>query len=179
MTNGLQQRHVDFSETDQRSVANVGRVRSLHIAPERSAEMQAVERAYAVSGRGFEGDRYFHKRGTWSQHPGSGRQITLIETETLLALERDYGIVLAPARARRNIVTSGVCLNDLVGSEFRVGKVRLRGMRLCDPCAHLERLSAPGTLRALVGRGGLRADVLSDGVVCVGDPIAVGADASI
>jgi MOSC domain-containing protein YiiM len=179
MTNGLQQKHIAFSETHQRSVANVGRVWSLHIAPERSAEMQTVERAYAVSGRGLEGDRYFHRRGTWSPHPGSGRQITLIEMETLLALERDYGIVLAPARARRNIVTSGVCLNDLLGNGFRVGKVRLRGTRLCDPCAHLERLSVHGTLRALVDRGGLRADVLSDGFICVGDVIALVAGASI
>lgn len=154
-------------------MVNLGRVASLHIAGEGGAEMRTVERAYAVSGRGFEGDRYFHERGTWSQHPGSGRQVTLIGAEALEALERDYGIRLAPAQTRRNIVTSGGRLNDLVGKEFRVGEARLRGMRLCDPCAHLERLTVPGTLRALVHRGGLRADVLSDGFVCIGDPMTL------
>ena len=82
---------------------------------------------------------------------------------------------LAPEDARRNIVTRGVDLNALVGTAFRIGDVECFGQRLCEPCAHLERLTAnagkPGTLRALIHKGGLRADLLSDGEIRVGDEI--------
>lgn len=150
-----------------------GSVVSLHIASTGAALMQSVDHAFAVRGRGLDGDRYFHERGTYSNRAGTGRQITLIESEALHALERDYGIALAPAQTRRNIVTRGVPLNHLVGQEFRVGAVLLRGMRLCDPCAHLESLSVAGALRGLIHRGGLRADVLADGPIRVGDAITV------
>ena len=84
---------------------------------------------------------------------------------------------LAPEEARRNVVTRGVDLNALVGERFRIGDVECFGQRLCEPCAHLERLTAQagkrGTLRALIHKGGLRADVVSDGTVRVGDEIAV------
>lgn len=135
--------------------------------------MQSVTHVLAVPGRGIEGDRYSDERGTWSRHPGTGRQVTLIESEVLEALARDYGVELAAAVLRRNIVTAGAALNHFVGREFRAGEARLRGMRPCDPCAYLERLSAPGILRALAQRGGLRADVLSGGIIRVGDLVAV------
>jgi MOSC domain-containing protein YiiM len=150
-----------------------GRILSLHIADAEGAPMQTVERATMVRGRGISGDRYFFERGTWSKHPGNGRQVTLIENEALETLQREHRITIAPALARRNIVTIGVALNHLVGREFRIGEIRLRGMRLCDPCAHLEKLSVSGALRALVHRGGLRADILSDGVVRAGEPITI------
>jgi MOSC domain-containing protein YiiM len=77
----------------------------------------------------------------------------------------------APQDARRNVVTRGIDLNALVGRRFTVGDVECIGRRLCEPCAHLERLS-PGTLRPLVHRGGLRADLLGDGTIHVGDPVS-------
>jgi MOSC domain-containing protein YiiM len=73
--------------------------------------------------------------------------------------------------ARRNIVTRGIDLNALVGERFAVGEVQCLGQRLCEPCAHLQRLTQPGTLRGLVHRGGLRADILAGGVIRVGDEI--------
>jgi MOSC domain-containing protein YiiM len=78
---------------------------------------------------------------------------------------------LAHAEARRNVVTRGIDLNALVGRRFRVGKVECLGQRLCEPCSHLEHLTTKGALRALIHRGGLRADVLSDGEVTTGAPI--------
>jgi MOSC domain-containing protein YiiM len=155
-----------------------GRILSLHIADAGGAPMQTVERAMMVSGRGIRGDRYYYERGTWSKHPGSGRQVTLIENEALETLQREHRITIGPALARRNIVTIGIALNHLVGREFRIGEIRLRGMRLCDPCAHLEKLSVSGALRALVHRGGLRADILSDGVVRAGEPVTIAPDDS-
>ena len=100
------------------------------------------------------------------------REITLIEAEAIEAVPREYGVELSPAEARRNIVTRGVALNHLVGREFRVGNVVLRGIRLCEPCEHLERLTRPGVLEALVHRGGLRAQIVSGGTIQVGDSIS-------
>jgi MOSC domain-containing protein YiiM len=150
-----------------------GRVVSLHITSSGGAIMQTVDRALAIAGRGLDGDRYCNACGTYSDRPGNGRQITLIESEALEALERDYGIALAPAQARRNVVTRAVALNHLVGGDFGIGEVRLRGMRLCDPCAHLESLSTCGALRGLTHRGGLRADILSGGIIRIGDSITL------
>jgi len=134
--------------------------------------MQTVGLVRAVAGRGLEGDRYFHKSGTYSNEPGTGRHVTLIEIEAIDALGRDYDIELAAALARRNIVTRDVPLNHLVGREFTVGSVVLRGTRLCEPCVHLQKLTRAGVLRGLIHRGGLRAEIVSDGTIRVGDSIA-------
>ena len=97
--------------------------------------------------------------------------MTLIASEMLDLYARERGTLLEPADARRNLVTRGVSLNDLVGKIFRVGDVRLKGVRLAEPCKHLERLTHRGVAKGLVHRGGLRADVLDEGVLRVGDDI--------
>lgn len=148
-----------------------GTVLSIHIAAGATDPTQSVSEARVVKGRGLEGDRYFHGRGTWSSHPGTGRQITLIESEALEALERESGIVLAPGASRRNVVTRGVPLNHLVDRQFRVGQALLRGIRLCEPCKHLEDLNRPGVCSALQHRGGLRADILQEGIIRVGGQV--------
>jgi len=134
--------------------------------------MNSVTNARAVVGKGLEGDRYFNKAGTYSNDPGSGRDITLIEIEAIEALRRDYQIELDPSQARRNIVTQGVALNHLVDREFKIGDVILRGTRLCDPCSHLEKLTRKGVMRGLIHRGGLRAEIISDGTLRPGDTIS-------
>ncbi|MFQ5896901.1 MAG: MOSC domain-containing protein [Candidatus Methylomirabilia bacterium] len=138
--------------------------------------MVSVGEVRALAGRGLEGDRYFHRVGTYSDKPAPrggppAREVTLIEIEAIEALKREYGIALDPGDSRRNIVTRGVSLNHLVGREFRVGGVALRGARLCEPCSHLEQLTQQGVLRALVHRGGLRAEILRDGMIRVGDSV--------
>ena len=148
-----------------------GAVTSIHLAPAAEAPPFAVVEANAVRGRGLEGDRYFAGAGTFSDRPGTGRHVTLIEQEVIEAVAAE-GIDLAAGRHRRNVVTCGLSLNHLVGREFRIGDVVLRGARLCEPCAHLARLTQPQALPALVHRGGLRADVVRGGLVRVGDEIA-------
>ncbi|HLH26375.1 MAG TPA: MOSC domain-containing protein [Chloroflexota bacterium] len=148
-----------------------GVVVSIHLAPAAGAAPTPVEAARAVPGKGLEGDRYFAGAGTYSRLAGTGRALTLIEDEALEALLDEGGIELAPGASRRNVVTRGVPLNHLVNREFYVGAVRLRGMRLCEPCAYLERLTQAGVRRALVHRGGLRADIVSEGVIHVGDTV--------
>jgi MOSC domain-containing protein YiiM len=132
--------------------------------------MSTVEQVRAVAARGLEGDRYFLGLGTfWKPKPDY--EVTLIEIEALEALERDYGVVLVPAEARRNIVTRGLALNHLVGQEFQVGEAILRGLRLCEPCAHLERLTHTDLIQGLTHRGGLRAQILIGGAIKVGDAV--------
>ena len=154
-----------------------GSVEAVVVAAAAEAPTVLVDRAMARAGRGLEGDRYFDRRGTFSSAHGRGHDLTLIEAEVLDELELPSGR-LAPAEARRNIVTRGIDLNALVGEHFTIGAVECFGQRLCEPCAHLERLTAAagksGTLRALIHKGGLRADVLSDGEIGVGDRIAQG-----
>lgn len=149
-----------------------GTVVSIHIAPTASAPTLSVAEVRAVPGKGLEGDRYFMTTGTYSDRPGPAREATLIEIEAIEALARDYGVTIAPGDARRNLVTRGIALNHLVGREFLVGDVRLRGIRLCEPCAHLQKLTGQEkVLPGLVHRGGLRAQVLSEGVIRAGDPV--------
>jgi MOSC domain-containing protein YiiM len=146
-----------------------GRVVSLHLAAEASAPMQTVTEVRAIPGRGLEGDRYFTGTGFYSKRPGAGgREVTLIEMESVEALD---GIKLSAADSRRNIATAGVPLNHLVGREFYVGPVRMRGVRLCEPCQHLEELTERGVMNGLVHRGGLRAQVLTEGVIRPGDVV--------
>jgi MOSC domain-containing protein YiiM len=148
-----------------------GSVMAIHIASTGAAPMKSVARAKVVLGRGLEGDRYYSKLGTYSNQPGSGRDVTLIEIEAIEGLKRDYEIQLDPGQSRRNIVTKGIALNHFVERDFRIGDVVLRGTRLCEPCAHMEKLTAKGALRGLIHRGGLRAEIVKGGTIKVGDVI--------
>ncbi len=149
-----------------------GTVVSLHIAKEAAGAMTSVGDVRAVAGKGLEGDRYLRDVGTFSKKPKPDREVTLIESEAIEAVSRDYGITLAPGDTRRNIVTRNMALNHLVGREFSVGGVRLRGVGLCEPCSHLAKLTNPDVSKALVHRGGLRAQILTDGIIRVGDVIS-------
>ena len=148
-----------------------GKVMGLYIAPEAKILPHAVEEVTAVSGRGLEGDRYFLQIGTFSQTPGTGRHVTLIAIEDLEAAQREHGLVLSAAEARRNIVTRGVDMNALIGKDFRVGEVVLRGMRLSEPCKHLADVTGQDVFTGLLHRAGLRADIISGGMIRVGDEI--------
>jgi hypothetical protein len=144
--------------------AAVGSVVGLLVAPDAEKPLVRVDSVSAVAGRGLAGDRYFDGRGTFSG-TGRGYQLTLVEAEVLDDVDLSW------EQARRNVVTRDVALNTLVGRRFSVGTAECIGRRLAEPCAHLERLSRPGLLRPLVHRGGLRADVLADGEIAVGDSV--------
>jgi MOSC domain-containing protein YiiM len=148
-----------------------GEVVHLFVAADKGVPLVSKKRVRAVAGLGLEGDRYFDERGTFSKKKGPDRQITFIEIEAIDALARDYGIRLAPKDARRNVVTRGVPLNHLVGEEFTVGRVRCRGLRLCEPCGYLEGRTTEGVREGLLHRGGLRAEILEGGEIAVGDTI--------
>lgn len=142
------------------------------IARSPESQMVACTEVRAVPGRGLEGDRYFSGTGTFSPQPQRPDfELTFIEQEQIEAFAAASALPFTALNARRNIVTAGVKLNDLAGREFFVGEVRVRGVRLCEPCNYLAKISFPETLKGLVHRGGLRAQILSEGVIRVGDVI--------
>ena len=150
----------------------VARVVSIHVAPDRGAPTISIAQVRAVPGKGLVGDRHFGRAESDPDAPRPDREITLVEAETIEALARDYGMRLEPGDVRRNIVTRGVGLNHLVERRFTVGEVAVLGLRLCEPCAHLAELTHENVLPGLVHRGGLRAQILTEGVIRVGDEIA-------
>jgi len=135
--------------------------------------MREVAEVRAVPGKGLEGDRYFNSAGTFTGDHRRDSEVTLIAVEDLSAMARETNVSLQPGDARRNVVTEGVDLRTLVGREFRLGLVRLRGVRLSEPCRHLAKLTDDRVLRGLVHRSGLQAAILDEGMLRVGDPVVV------
>ncbi len=149
-----------------------GRLVAILIAASASAAMAAMDAVEAVAGVGLLGDRYASGAGTFSPSPQRPDfEVTLVEQENLDHHTRESGTEFNASMARRNLVTLGIDLNALVGREFQVGAVRLRGIRLCEPCNHLAKATHAGILRGLLHRGGLRAAIVEGGTLRVGDII--------
>jgi MOSC domain-containing protein YiiM len=143
---------------------NEGSVEAIFISGERGELPQPIESVVAVAGKGLVGNRYFD-----TGYPG--KELTLIEAEALEALEAEHGIRLDAAASRRNVLTRGVRLNDLVGQRFRVGELECRGIELCEPCVTLEAMTEPGVIKGLVHRGGLNAEIVVGGELRPGDAV--------
>jgi MOSC domain-containing protein YiiM len=141
-----------------------GQLVAIYVGKRKREDLQEVDQVEAVPGRGLLGDRYFRRDGAGSPQ----QEVTLIEAEAIEALARDADVVLRPAQARRNLLTRGVPLNHLVGREFSLDGVVLRGLRLCEPCSHLEAMTFPGIIRHLCHRGGLRAQIVQGGILRAG-----------
>ena len=118
--------------------------------------------------QGPRGDRYFLAEP--AKRPDGG-DLTLIEAEALESFSAETGIPLSHQESRRNVLTRGARLNELVGRRFRVGEVECLGIELCEPCSHLQGLTRPGVLKGMVDRGGLRVDVVRSGTIRVGDDL--------
>ena len=150
-----------------------GEVVQIYVAPAKTVPMKSVDVVTAIAGRGLDGDRYAAGAGTFTPRSERlrGYDLTLIEGEVLERAVLPDGSRLPAVESRRNVVTRGVDLNALVGREFRIGSVRAFGQRLCEPCAHLQRLTRPGVVAGFVHQGGLRADILTGGEIHVGDAV--------
>jgi MOSC domain-containing protein YiiM len=156
-----------------------GKVVAIFICPEKGKPMQAVQEVRAIAGVGLEGDRYATGKGTYSGLPNrsdkskSNRQVTLISEslfdEANMLLDVPYTLI----ETRRNIVINGdIDVVSLVGKEFSVGPVRIRGFEDCTPCKIPEKMSGkPGFERAFKNAGGLRAEILTDGLIRIGDEL--------
>jgi hypothetical protein len=141
--------------------AGIGVVEALVVAPAAEAPVTVVDEAIAIAGQGLEGDRYADGTGTFASGR-AGSALTLVDAAVLDTFD-------GALDHRRNVVVRGTDLDALVGRDFTLGAARCRGRRLCEPCAHLDRLNDGGVLRPLVHRGGLRADILRGGAIRVGD----------
>jgi MOSC domain-containing protein YiiM len=142
---------------------DAGRVEGIFVAAENGELPQPVDSVRALSGKGLEGNRYFFADGA----APPGQALTLIAAEELDAAEID----ISAAESRRNVLTSGIDVNALVGKRFKIGELECYGVELCEPCNHLQTITGKDVLGTLVHRAGLNVDILTDGVIAVGDPI--------
>ena len=99
--------------------------------------------------------------------------MTLVAAEAMDAVASEGDVSIEPAATRRNVLTRGIDVNELEGKRFRIGNVECVGIELCEPCSHLESMTQPGAIKALIHRAGLNADILSDGEISVGDAVAL------
>jgi MOSC domain-containing protein YiiM len=149
-----------------------GSVVEIFVAPESAAEMVSLPEVRALADRGLEGDRFF--RDSWNAVNRSDKAVSFIEDEVLQLAAQELGVASIGQKSRRNIVTRGVPLVELLHREFTVGGVLMRGIRLFEPCGHLVKVSKlPGIFKALDHRSGLKAAILSNGAIRVGDQIAL------
>jgi MOSC domain-containing protein YiiM len=146
-----------------------GQVEAIFVAAERGKLPAPVDRVRARAGRGLEGNRYYWEDG--DAPPGRG--ITLIAAEAVNAVASEGVVSVEPAATRRNVLTRGIDVNELVGKRFRIGDVECEGIELCEPCTHLESMTQPGMVKAFVHRAGLNADILTDGEISVGDAVVI------
>ena len=136
--------------------------------------MISAEHLFCLAGKGIEGDRYALGTGTYSKKPEPGRQLTIIEIEELEALKHLPDISCIPEQCRRNVISQGIRLNDLVGKIISIGNVELKVHRLCQPCGYLEgKLKKPGLKDALWDKGGVRCEILNDGTITVENTISL------
>ena len=148
-----------------------GSVAAIYVRPEKSGATMSVVETEAVPGKGLAGDWLHAEYADKDENPEPKRHVTLIESEAIEGAAKEYNLQLDASETRRNIVTRDTPLNHLIGREFVVGEATLLGIKLCEPCGHLEKLTRPGVRQALVHRGGLRARILVGGTIRVGDGI--------
>ena len=151
-----------------------GRVKGIYIAPKMGANVSGHQKVSVRAGKGIEGDRYFSNTGkNRSNYKGQPDwEITLIESEVIEAFNHDTGNKFHESDFRRNLVTEGIRLNDLVGKTFNINGVSFYGVQLCEPCASLQKRLAVKILPDLIGKGGLRAQIRGVGLLNVGDAIS-------
>ena len=146
-----------------------GLVEAIFVTSEHGELPAPVERVQARAGCGLEGNRYYWTDGD----APPGRAVTLVAAEAMEAVASEGDVAIEPAATRRNVLTRGIDVNELMGKRFLIGNVECEGVELCEPCSHLESITQPGVIKAFVHRAGLNADILSDGEINVGDKVAL------
>jgi MOSC domain-containing protein YiiM len=139
----------------------------IFVASKRGAPMSPEHSVEALTEGGLTGDRYSEAKNRRSPD----YQVTFIELENIEAFTQATGLPLSPDMPRRNIITRGIRLNGLCGKRFKVGRARFEGLELCEPCSLFAKRTHREVLQFFVGKGGLRARIVSGGEICVGDAI--------
>lgn len=152
-----------------------GFVKEIFISQLAGAEMRSIKSAELVKGKGIVGDRYFKKIGTFSEalEETGDFEVTLIESEEVEAFEKKLALGYTAKEFRRNLVTSGIALGELIGKEFTIGSVVLKGVRYCEPCAHLAGILGNEIMVHMVHKTGLRALITLGGEISVNSKVVV------
>jgi MOSC domain-containing protein YiiM len=151
-----------------------GKLLAIAIARQAKGAMELVDSIDAVAGEGLHGDRYGAGQGA-AQFKGRRKpenEVTLIAREAIEAANDEFNFTIDHLQTRRNLLTEGLPLNELVGKTFRVGNVVLKGLERCEPCGYLEKRTFAGIKEALKNRGGLRCCILKGGEIRAGDSIS-------
>ncbi|MDF1589669.1 MAG: MOSC domain-containing protein [Gammaproteobacteria bacterium] len=153
----------------------MAKVKEILIAPKANASIMSLSQAQLDAGKGIVGDRYYSAQGTFSEHLKDlpDVELTLIEQEQIQRFNDITSLDYSGQDFRRNIVTEGIKLNELVDKTFSIGDVSCRGIRLCEPCGHLAKQLGSEILDHMIHRGGLRAQILSDGQIQLGDALTL------
>lgn len=160
---------------EKRAVLIAGKLLAIAIARQAKGPMELIESVELVGGEGIRGDRYGAGIGA-AQFQGRRKpanEITLIAEEAIAAANDEFNYTIEHLDTRRNLLTSGVALNELIGKTFCIGACLLKGLERCEPCGYLERRTFVGIREALKGRGGLRCCVVRGGAIRVGDRVVV------
>lgn len=152
----------------------IGKVEDILIADGSGSKMRSMSSVLLEPGKGIVGDRYYNKTGTFSKTltEEGDFEVTLIEQEKISAFNEATGLEYRPEDFRRNIVTTGISLNDLEGQSFYVGDVKLHCTRLCEPCAYLANILGKSIMEHMLHKAGLRAVILEGGEIAAGAVIS-------
>ena len=146
----------------------MSKVIRLGIAKNNNQKIQEVEKIELLPGKGVVGDRHF------DENNDVRNQVTLIESENIDYYNNKFNTDYSYLDFRRNVVTKGIQLNDLVGKKLLIGSVKMQGHDLCRPCKHLEEtLKGQDIVKEFLRRGGLRCEILNSGIVNIEDEIKV------
>jgi MOSC domain-containing protein YiiM len=153
-----------------------GKIVKLLISKDTQTPMLNVNQIVLEVGKGIFGDRYYNQVGTFSNKGEiePDRDVTLIEIEKIDALNKEHNLEITAEDLRRNIVITNCDLNSLVGKEFQIGEVVLKGLRLCEPCKYLaDKLNEKKTLTEMVHKAGLRAQIIKGGSINLDSQVEV------
>jgi len=144
----------------------MAKVFEIAICKKSKDQMTSVNNVEVKASRGLVNDRYFMENNDIKS------QITLIEIENISEYNKTFETSILPIQFRRNIITEGLKLNELVGKEFFVGEVKLKAHDLCRPCKYLqEKLNKENIVKEFLHKGGIRCEILCNGKIYVGDKI--------
>ena len=146
----------------------MGKVYKLGIATDYNKKIQETESIEVITDKGVVGDRHF------KDYNDPYCQLSLIESENIDQYNTKYDLNISYVDFRRNIITKGIKLNDLVGKKLKIGSVEVEGMDLCRPCRHLnESLNQDNVLKEFLRKGGLRCQILTSSSINIGDKVEV------
>ncbi len=144
------------------------KVYKIGIAKNDNQKIDNVESIEVVKDKGIVGDRHFQ------EFNDPYNQLSLIESENIDYYNNKYKLNIPYIDFRRNIVTKGIELNDLIGKKIQIGDVLIEGIDLCRPCKHLcEKLNKDNIIKEFLRRGGLRCRILSSSNININDEIKV------